>query len=524
MDLEAEDKQQAGRVRALADSCRATWPDGAVRIIETHISRVLLAGRYAYKFKRPLNLGFVDYSTLERRQYFCDEELRLNRRTAPDLYLERVSVAETTEGLAFGATPAVEFAVKMLRFSEDELMSRMHTHGRLQPEHIDALARSIAAFHLSLTGTTAYGDAESVLAPMEENFWQIRQFSAEPPTELNKLEQWTDAHYRQHRALLGERHQGGFIRECHGDLHLNNIVFHNGRPQAFDGIEFNPQLRFIDTVSEIAFLTMDLFDRNAGSLAWRFLNRYLEWTGDFVGLRLLRFYQVYRAIVRAKVAAIRLSQIAHDRQSRSELDSYLALACRFTEKSRPFLLLTCGLSGSGKTTLSQPLIERLGAVRVRSDVERKRLFDLAPDANSASTLDSGIYTPEATRRTYDRLESIADQLLTGGTPALVDATFLKREERDRFALLAQRHAVPFLILQCQAPESVLRERVARRHAEDSDASEADLTVLVQQLAHARKPAPEEPVITIDTSQPLVTSRIIEQVKSGLGMTDRQADT
>ncbi|SCZ55733.1 bifunctional aminoglycoside phosphotransferase/ATP-binding protein [Thiohalomonas denitrificans] len=515
MDLEAEDKQQGGRIQALADSCRSTGPEGSVRIIETHISRVLLAGRYAYKFKRPLDLGFVDYSTLERRRHFCDEELRLNQRTAPDLYLERVSVAETTEGPVFGGTPAVEFAVKMLRFPETELMSRMQRDGRLQPEHIDALAQRIATFHLDLPGTTAYGDAESILAPMAENFRQIRRFLAEHPAELNQLEQWSEARYQQHRSLLGERWQAGFIRECHGDLHLNNIVFYNGRPQAFDGIEFNPQLRFIDPVSEIAFLTMDLTNRHAGPLAWRFLNRYLEWTGDFGGVTLLRFYQVYRAMVRAKIAAIRLSQITDDRQSRSELDSYLKLACHFTKSCRPFLLLTWGLSGSGKTTVSQTLVEQLGAVRARSDVERKRLFNLAPDADSASAPGGGIYTPEATLQTYERLESITEQLLAGGTPALVDATFLKREERDRFALLAQRRGVPFLILQCEAPESVLRERVASRQADGSDASEADIAVLIQQLSHVQRPAPDEPVITIDTSRPLFTNRLIEQIEKEL---------
>ncbi len=515
MALEAEDKQQAERVQALANSCRAALGDNSVRIIETHISRVLLAGPHAYKFKRPVDFGFLDYSTLERRKRFCAEELRLNRRTAPDLYLEAVSVTETPTGIAFGGEPAVEFAVKMLRFSEDELMSRMLMEGRLQPEHIDALAARIAAFHIGLTGTMDYGDAASVFAPMAQNFQQVRRLLAEPPQPLSELEQWTQRYYEKNQGWLTKRQRAGFVRECHGDLHLNNIVFRNGQPQAFDGIEFNPQLRFIDTISEIAFLTMDLADRGHEPLAWRFLNDYLEWTGDFGGVALLRFYQVYRAMVRAKVAAIRLSQVDHDTQSRSELDSYITLARRFTRDPKPFLLVTCGLTGSGKTTLSQPLTERLGAVRVRSDVERKRLFGLAPDADSESVRGGGIYTSEATRRTYDRLETIAEQLLAGGTPTLVDATFLERSDRDRFARLARRLRVPFAIVQAHAPEPVLRERVAKRHSERTDASEADIAVLEHQLASASEPAPEEPVIPIDTSQPLEAARIIERVKTGL---------
>lgn len=502
-------------MQALAESCRAA---GDVGLIETHISRVLLCGADAYKFKRPVDLGFLDYSTLERRAHFCREEVRLNRRTAPDLYIEASAVSEGGDGIRFGGEPAVEYAVKMRRFDERDLMSRMLAEGRLAPSHIDRLARMVAAFHAGLEGTLEYGTPEAVYAPMAQNFAQIRQFSEVPPPALEALTHWTESRYRKLHRLLERRHRKGFIRECHGDLHLNNVVFHAGRPQAFDGIEFNPELRFIDTVSEIAFLTMDLTERGHAPLAWRFLNAYLEGSGDYAGLALLRFYQTYRAVVRAKVAAIRLHQLGNDDALRAERDGYLALAQQFTRPPVPFLLLTCGVSGSGKTRLSQMLLEALGLIRIRSDVERKRLYGLPADANSASALSQGIYTAQATDRTYERLETVADGLLADGLPVIVDATFPERERRDRFAALARRHGIPFAILYARAPETVLRERVARRRAAGGDASEADLAVLERQLRRHVPPGDDEPVVAIATDTAVSSGALMEQVRMKLGLT------
>lgn len=486
-----------------------------LRSIETHISWILLAGPYAYKIKRPVDFGFLDYSDPQMRHHYCLEELRLNRRTAPELYLGVVPITGSPEmPVIDGEGPVLEYAVKMVRFAEEELFSRRADDDRLPTRLLDQLARRIAGFHAGLPGTRAFGHPRQVYAPMEENFRQLRELGRDSP-QLAQLEDWTARTYRTLEECLTARHEGGHIRECHGDLHLGNIVLHGGHPLPFDGIEFNDNLRFIDTASEIAFLAMDLDDHRRHDLAARFLNRYLEWSGDYGALPLLRFYQVYRAMVRAKVAAIRLAQVPEDDAVRRSLDSYLALAERYTKPARPFLAITCGVSGSGKSTAAALLVEGFGAIRLRSDVERKRLFGLAPDADSGSVPGGGIYTPEATRRTYDRLLTLSGDALAAGFSTVTDATFLKRNERDRFAALAAQRGIPFIVVEVDTAEAELRQRVSRRRAHGHDPSEADAAVLEHQLRHRERPGDDEPVCRLDSSGRISRPAVIDAVKAQL---------
>ncbi len=470
----------------------AAQPDAMpVQLIETHISWVLLIGKYAYKFKKALNLGFLDYTSLEQRHHFCREELRLNRRTAPSLYLDVVAITGDSDRPAIGGEgDALEWAVKMRRFEQAQLASSRVQHQQLTPLHIDRLANTVADFHQRIATAeprSPFGSVDNVSQPIEENFRQIITLIDAPEcfSLLTQLRVWYSTAIPQYKPLLEQRKQEGFIRECHGDLHLGNIVIIGEEPMPFDGIEFNENLRYVDVISEIAFLLTDLDHRQRSDLGWRFLDGYLQQSGDFAGLALLRFYQVYRAMVRAKVAAIRANQeelTATEQQAQlAEVTRYLHQAVSYTRPPPPQLLLTHGFSGSGKSSVAQQLLERWGAVRLRSDVERKRLFGLSATARSSSKVAGGIYTTDASAQTYARLAEFSGVLLDAGFHVIVDATFLRREDRQQFIQLAASRQVRWHLLDIVAAEALLRERIVARSARPHDASEADLAVLEHQL-------------------------------------------
>lgn len=501
-------------------------PVESVELVETHISWVLLTGQYAYKIKKPVDLGFLDFSTLDKRQHFCEEELRLNRRLAPQIYLGVVPVAGTAyQPRLGGAGETIEYAVKMRQFAQEMQLDRVLVRGDLRPAHIDSLAEALARFHGSILVAghgMPFGEPAAVLAPMQENFEQIRpRVDASLHEALSRLERWTQSRYQRLALLLAERKRTGFVRECHGDAHLANMALLGNEVVLFDCLEFNDNLRWIDVISELAFAAMDLDDRGREDLAWRLINRYLEHTGDYAGLRLLRFYQVYRALVRAKVAAIRLGQSdieAHSRErSAQDLRSYLALAERYTHSGKPALLITHGLSGSGKSFITQELAESLGAIRLRSDVERKRLHGLSAEAHSGSGIASGLYAESATGETYARLAELARIVVQAGLTVIVDATFLKRSQRAIFAALANALGIPFAVLSMRAPERVLRERIAMRDASGRDASEAGVEVLAHQLLNHEPIENEERafVVEVDTENPRARETLLSTLRTRL---------
>lgn len=477
-----------------------------IELIETHISAVLLAGPFAYKIKKPLNLGFLDFSTLERRRFCCDEEIRLNRRLAPDIYLGVVPITGTPEHPVLGGTgEAIEYAVKMLRFEQDALLSRRE----VTPAMVDRIAERVAQFHREIPlaeDDSEFGEPEAVLTPMTDNFGHIRERlgDAHEDERLGNLLHWTRLTFIHHRDTLQARKRDGFVRECHGDMHRSNIATLDGKLVIFDAIEFNPRLRWIDTMSEVAFLVMDLDEAGAARLAQRFLNRYLEICGDFEGLAVLRFYQVYRAMVRAKVTAIRASQPDLTPAGRAEelqrFDHYLRIAAGYTHTPRRRLFITYGVSGSGKTRLGRTLREHLVLIHIRSDVERKRLFGMSADARSDSAPGRGIYAPHATAWTYQRLFQLAKGILSAGYSVLVDATFLRQSHRALFQGVALAMACDYYILCPKATEQVLRARVIKRQLIAKDASEADLAVLESQLRQREPLTNDEKrfALTVDT--------------------------
>jgi predicted kinase len=326
------------------------------------------------------------------------------------------------------------------------------------------------------------------MGPALQNFEQLVRLthSEDERTALDGLQQWTAEQHARLEQLFEERHRDGFVRECHGDLHLGNMALIDGRIRIFDCIEFNPELRWIDVMNEVAFLAMDLIQHQRSDLAYRFLDGYLQITGDYRGLLLLRYYMVYRALVRAKVAAMRAEQPSLDPHAQRSLHdkrrTHVMLARRLAESVHPGLAILHGLSGSGKSVVSQIVLETIGAIRIRSDVERKRLHGLSAAARSQSAVGEGLYSAKAGDATYDHLTELAAHALDAGFPVLVDAAFLKREQRERMRKLAQLKHVPFAILHTDATETTLRRRIAHREADGADASEASGTVLDWQLA------------------------------------------
>jgi len=484
------------RQQRLVEALLASFPPRSKRE-ETHISWVLLAGNDAYKIKKSLDLGFLDFSTLEKRRFYCEEELRLNRRLAPDIYLDVAAIGGSPEQPLLGGEPAIEYAVHMRRFPRAAMMDSLLADGEITPAHIDRLAATIARFHAALppaTADTPFGSPDAIRSAVLDNFAQLAP-SLAAPADLALLEKVREASALEFAAcepLFRQRKVGGCVRECHGDLHLGNIVLLDDAPVPFDGIEFSATLRWIDTISEIAFTVMDLMQRGHPQFAWRFLDKYLEHGGDYAGAGVLRYYLAYRAMVRAKVAAIRADQ-EDPVQAQHELDacrSYLELAHDCLARRRQALVITHGLPGCGKSTFAQLALERLGAIRIRSDVERKRLFGLAALADSRSQTGSGIYGEEATQRTYARLHELARGLLAAGFPVIVDAAFLRHAERESFRALAKEMNVPFVIASVQADEAVLKERLALRRSRADDASEADAAVL-HALQAAQEPLQEE---------------------------------
>ena len=437
-----------------------------VTLLETHISWILLVGKHAFKLKKPLVLPFVDYGTATRRHYFCNEELRLNRRFAPSLYLDVVPV----EG-------AGEWAVHMRRFDETKRLDHVCARGELSLAQLSELARVITRFHdkaAVAAADSSFGSPALVSALALANFTELHDQLPAEQTRLTRLKQWTISEFARVRARMQARKQAGRVRECHGDLHLGNLVLIDGKVTPFDCIEFNEDLRWIDVAAELAFTYVDLLDHQRPDLAAWLLNEWLVYSGDFDALPVLRFHAVYRAVVRAKVAAIAGDAVA--------ASDYLALAERLSMPPAPTLTITCGPAASGKTTLSR---ERMLAdcqastLHLRSDVERKRLHGLAPFADSQSALAEGIYGEEASARTYAHLANVAVDCLEAGWSVIVDAAFLARRQRQVFRKLAEGCQVPFAILACTAPADVLAQRLAARQG---DASEATPAVLARQLA------------------------------------------
>lgn len=455
-----------------------------VQRIETHISTLLLAGDYVYKIKKAVKLPFVDYATLARRRDCCEAEIRLNRRFAPDIYRDCVAIHGGPEGPSLTeAGPILEYAVRMKRFAPQAQGDACARAGRITAESVDGLAATIARYHEQAPTSpprAEYGSATSIITAVMANLNELQnRLDPEDQTVLTHLQLWLNDRLVDTAQELDHRRADGFVRECHGDMHLANLIVHNGGWEAFDCVEFDAALRWIDVMDDMAFTLMDLHAHGLAEAGHRFLNHYLEITGDYRGLVLLRPYLVHRALVRAKVAQL---SAAAARGPDAAAPPYLDTA-RALSVERPRLVITHGISGSGKSWAAQRVAEHFGYIRIRSDIERKRLHGLAPMTHRADAPGRGLYDEQNSAATYERLFKLAESGLRGGWPVILDATFLASDQREAARALAHAMGCAFHILDMDVAPETARRRIRARGG--ADASDADERILDHQLATFR---------------------------------------
>lgn len=494
-------------------------PATAMEHIETHISHVFLAGNYAYKLKKPVDFGFLDFTSHEKRRAACTEELRLNRRLAPDVYLAIVAVCRGADGVRLATEGCkinereIEVAVQMRRLPQEGLLDRLAQRGELTLAHMADIARQLARFHTVADRgpeIDRYGRVENLRVPVIQNFTQTEPYIGRTVTAARhaELRAAAERFLDTQAALFAARIEQGRIVDGHGDLHLRNMFLDRGKVVIFDCIEFNPALRAGDVMNDIAFLLMDLLHRGLTAHANRFLNDYLEQTRDYSGLVLLDFYTFYRACVRAKVLSFESDNAAPEARAAIEREAtaYFELAAQLLAPRHAGLLITCGLSGSGKTTVAREASRILDGVVVRSDAVRKHLAALPLEARGDAS-GKNIYTPEMTQRTYSALLGHGREIIASNRWAILDAVYGRRDERTAAAALARELDIPFGILYCVAPQNELERRLHARAAGGNDISDATVDVLAGQLAHFDPPAEAEnarSVSSAGTDSDLVT--------------------
>ncbi|WP_233837773.1 bifunctional aminoglycoside phosphotransferase/ATP-binding protein [Paraburkholderia sp. ZP32-5] len=507
----------ANRVRAARRALRgldaalrraATYrhPAGRIVRIETHISVVYLAGRFAYKIIKPVAPGFADFTPAATRERCCEAQLRLNRPLARGLYVGVLPItrAAGTLKLGGGGTP-VEHAVRMRRFAEAMLFSSLAAHGMLTPRDIDGAAARLADYYRRAprdVPVTRYGSAALLRSQVEAISAPLVAGYGHPA--LPGIASWCAQQLNDLAPLIDRRRADGFVRGCHGDLHLDNVVRWRGAIAMFDCIDFDDALRWIDVAADIAFLVMDLRARAGARFANRLLNRWLELSGDYAALSLMPLYVAYRALVRAWVACLKAGTAAREGATvPRDAERYIEIARQQTRKPGPVLLLCHGYSGSGKSVASRALADLSGAVRISSDAERKRM---QPSLDARAALGAQHYTDAARHAVYERLLDIAAGVLQSGHSAIVDATFLEGRHRRAFFALAERLGVPARILDFRAETAVLARRIEARAQGPRDLSDANTATLRRQLddAQALTSAEQARTVSFDTAVPVET--------------------
>jgi uncharacterized protein len=478
-----------------------------IDLIQTHISYVLLTGEYAYKVKKPVNFGFLDFTALAQRKYFCEEELRLNQRGAPHLYLEVLSITKEGNQLSLnGEGEPIEYALKMCQFPQETLFIHLFEKGKLTEKWMEDLGRVVAKFHTQAQTNEAirsFGSVSQIREAIDQNYEQTKQYINGPQTQeqFNQTRNFTDQFFQEQQALFDNRVANNRIRECHGDLHLGNICFWKDRILLFDCIEFNQSFRFVDVMYDVAFVVMDLEAQERPDLANAFLNTYVEETGDWEGLQVLPLYLIRQAYVRAKVTSFLLDEPEISEAAKAEAKKkaahYYQLAWQYTQKRQGQLILMSGLSGSGKSTIARYFARRMQAIHIRSDAVRKHLGGIALYEKGEEKL----YTPEMTEQTYKHLLNLGIRLAAQGYAVILDAKYDQQIFRITALEQAQVNHLPFRIFYCTAPLEILRARLQRRKG---DITDAGVDLLAQQLQTTQPfKELEQPYIkTLDTTQNL----------------------
>ena len=464
-----------------------------VEVVQTHISTIFIAGDVVYKVKKAVNFGFLDFTTLEKRRHYCDEELRLNRRLAPRAYLEVVAITAGPSGepALGGPGPVIEYAVKMRRLPQERMLKKLLQEGQARPEMLEAVARRVALFHAEAeTGgeIDRIGGIETIRRNHEENFDQTEPFIGRtiPPEQYRFIRAYALGFLERERSLFDRRVAQHRIRDCHGDLHLEHILIADDI-LIFDCIEFNDRFRYEDVAAEVAFLAMDLDFNGYADEAAHFVAAYIRCTGDDEIRTLLHFYKCYYAYVRGKVVGFRLDDDAIAAPEREEAARtaarYFDLAYTCAARlERPALILVAGLMGTGKSVLARNLAPRLGAEIVRMDVLRKERLALKPTDRRPEDFGQGIYADDVSRETYAEALRRAEDLLAAGGSVIIDASYKREDERRRAEALARRYGAAFHILECRCPEAVIRRRLDVRGADADEPSDGRWDIFEAQRA------------------------------------------
>jgi uncharacterized protein len=487
-ELRAGPHAQAGLPAYVAGLLRRDAFDHAADdlvVRDTHISWVILAGNHVYKLRKPVNLGFVDFSTLQLRAADCEAEVRLNRRLCPDVYLGVVQVVESNGAYHIGGRgTAVEPAVHMRRLPADGMLPRLVARGEAAPPLFGRIARRLARFHAAAAtgpGVDEFGSLATVRSNWDENFRQTQSFVGHTllTERRDGIRGFVDQFLADHADLFDRRVADGRVRDGHGDLHLDSICVEGRRLHLFDCIEFAPRFRCADVAAEVAFLAMDLDHNGRADLATAFVDAYVRASQDAEVRQLLGFYSCYRAYVRAKVTGLRLAEpgLTSDQaaETAEKARAYFDLAWAYAGGlSQPALVVVMGPPASGKTTVAAGLAARLGLVHLSSDVVRKELAGLAPDERSRDAFGQGLYAPAMTRRTYAALTRRAGRWLRRGRGVVLDATYGSPAERDAVCRLADRTGARLTVLVCDADDGAIQRRLAARATDAHGASDARL--------------------------------------------------
>lgn len=492
-----------------------------IELMQTHISYVLLTGEFVYKIKKPVNFGFLNYSTLELRSHFCQEEIRLNQRGAAELYLEVVSLTKDGDKYQLnGRGEVIEYAVKMRQFSQENLLSNLLERDKVTPEAIARLGYTVAQFHAQAATNdyiSSFGQVEQVKAVVDDNYQHTTKYIgiAQSQIQYDETKAFTDSFFATHKDLFASRIAKGYIRECHGDLHLRNICLgSNNQILLFDCIEFNEEFRFADVMYDVAFVMMDLDAQKRQDLGNIFLNTYIEQTGDWEGIELLPLYLCRQAYVRAKVGSFLLSDgvaaaLRHrtipkaDKQAATQTAAdYYKLAWKYTQVQTGKLILMSGISGSGKTTVAKHLSPKINAIHLRSDAVRKHLAGI----HLTDTGEKDLYTLEMTAQTYGKLLEIGIRLANQGFKVILDAKYDRQALRSQVITQAQSHHIPIQIIHCTAPKEVIRERLKLRQGDISDAT---VDLLSSQLANA-EPFTETEMVYVTDVDTIITQSLADE--------------
>ena len=487
------------------------------------MSFVFLTDEYAYKIKKPVNLGYVDYTTLEKRLHFCKREIELNRRLCPNAYIGVLPI--TLSGGRFildGTGDVVEYTVKMKRLPDSSLLDNLLGKDAVTPEMMGAVAGKVANFHAKAETNeriAAFGGLSTVKQNSEENFSQTEKYVGRSLSEKQFLiiRDYTRAFIHGQAMTFEARAKEGRTRDCHGDLHAAHICFCQ-ELCIFDCIEFNERFRYCDVASEAAFLAMDLDHFGRADLGRHFIEEYVKFSGDRGVKDLLKFYKCYRACIRGKVACFKsddaLVTIAERHESAQNAQGYFDLATSYT-RGRPVLAVMAGLVGSGKTTMAKALSRQTGAIYISSDVTRKRLAGIPETEHRIEEPSEGIYSAEFNTKTYDAIFDQAREHLKCGYPVILDAAFLKRPERNRAVTIARELGADAFVVECRLSPELTQKRLLKRLDEVS-ASDGRWEIYEKQIGWFEPvdELPEKFHILIDTSKPLLQN--IRQVLDWMG--------